>query len=235
MWNNIAKGIVVGLITGMPLGPIGAMCLKATLSKGSLYGLTSGLGAAIADSILAILAILGASLVSNFIFQNQIYFHFFGGIILIALGVFMFLDKQTKIEKEKEIDISNLLKVSLGTFLIGLINPSTIITFFAVFSSPTFSHFKVGFSAKALVVLGVFLGSMLWWFALIVGAAIFKEKMNLKRIRTVNKVISVLIILSGVYLFLIASSFSSFIGPTYLQKKLFRILLNIKARIPHYR
>jgi threonine/homoserine/homoserine lactone efflux protein len=235
MWNNIAKGIVVGLITGMPLGPIGAMCLKTTLSKGSLYGLTSGLGAAIADSILAILAILGASLVSSFIFHNQRYFHLFGGIILIVLGVFMFLHKENKIEKDKEIDISSLLKVSLGTFLIGLINPSTIITFFAVFSSPTFSRFKVDITAKALVVLGVFLGSMLWWFALIVGVAIFKEKMDLKRIETVNKIISTLIVLSGIYVFLIGTSFSAYIGPTYLQKKLFHIFLNIKARIPHYK
>jgi threonine/homoserine/homoserine lactone efflux protein len=235
MWSNIAKGIVIGLITGMPLGPIGALCLKATLSKGSLHGLTSGLGSAMADSMLAILAVLGSSIISSFVFKNQTYFHFFGGIILIFLGIHMFLAKEAKAVKEKDIDIGNLFKVFLSTFILALINPATILTFFAVFTSSGFSYINVSSIDKIVLIIGVFFGSMIWWLILIIAIAIFKEKMELRKIKTVNKVISVLITLSGIYMFLTVSNYSEYIGPTYLQGKLFEIFLHIKGKIPYYK
>ncbi|WP_242649464.1 hypothetical protein [Clostridium kluyveri] len=46
MLLNLFRGILIGLITGMPTGPIGAICLKNTIAFGNTYGLVSGLGSA---------------------------------------------------------------------------------------------------------------------------------------------------------------------------------------------
>jgi threonine/homoserine/homoserine lactone efflux protein len=218
MLDFFAKGIVVGLLTGIPVGPVGAMCLKTALSKGSRYGLLSGVSSAIADSILAILAVLGFSLISGFVYENETYFHLFGGIILIVIGVHMFLSKEKKHVKERKIDLGSMIKISVSTFLVAFINPSTIITFFAIFSSSRFLYNNISFLNKVFLIAGVFLGCMLWWFVLIIAAAIFREKMDFRKIKLVNKIISILLIVSGIYVFLDASKLSQYIDPSKLLK-----------------
>lgn len=59
------KGIVLGFSIAAPVGPIGILCIRKTLQFGRLSGLFYGLGAAIADSIYAILAAFGLTFVSD--------------------------------------------------------------------------------------------------------------------------------------------------------------------------
>ncbi|HZJ74827.1 MAG TPA: lysine transporter LysE, partial [Perlabentimonas sp.] len=47
------KGILVGLLASIPLGPIGIICIQRTVNKGKLSGFLSGIGAASADTIFA--------------------------------------------------------------------------------------------------------------------------------------------------------------------------------------
>ena len=43
------KGIAIGFFMAIPIGPIGIMCIRKTLTEGRLSGLIIGLGAATAD------------------------------------------------------------------------------------------------------------------------------------------------------------------------------------------
>jgi threonine/homoserine/homoserine lactone efflux protein len=43
------KGILIGFATAVPVGPIGILCIRKTLTDGRLPGLMIGLGAATAD------------------------------------------------------------------------------------------------------------------------------------------------------------------------------------------
>jgi len=52
----LIKGIIVGLLASIPLGPIGVLCIQRTINKGRLSGFLSGLGAATADTIFATIA-----------------------------------------------------------------------------------------------------------------------------------------------------------------------------------
>src|SRR5439155_1280834 len=40
------KGIVVGIVIAVPVGPVGVMCVRRTVIEGKLAGFVSGLGAA---------------------------------------------------------------------------------------------------------------------------------------------------------------------------------------------
>ena len=44
------KGIVVGIVIAVPVGPVGVMCIRRTVFEGKLAGFVSGLGAATADA-----------------------------------------------------------------------------------------------------------------------------------------------------------------------------------------
>ncbi len=46
----LLKGLAIGFSIAAPVGPIGVLVIKRTLSQGRVYGLLSGLGAASADS-----------------------------------------------------------------------------------------------------------------------------------------------------------------------------------------
>ncbi|MDP4087825.1 MAG: LysE family transporter [Bacillota bacterium] len=235
MLNYITKGIIIGLITGMPLGPIGAVCLRTTLTSGAVYGLVSGLGSAIADSIYATVASVGMAFVAHFILQNKLYLHFGGGLVLIAYGIHMYHSRQKTLETKRKIHGGTLFKSFISTLLLALANPATIFSFVVVFTSSRLSHISRMPYSRTLLILGVFIGSMLWWLILVLGASSLESKFNIKNINFINRILGSIIILSGFVMFLSASNLSRYIMPPILHTKLFEIFLNIKARFPFHK
>ncbi|MGD9978486.1 MAG: hypothetical protein AB7S54_11200, partial [Bacteroidales bacterium] len=63
----LIKGIIIGLMASIPLGPIGVLCIQRTINKGKISGFFSGLGAATADTIFAAIAGFSLSFIINFI------------------------------------------------------------------------------------------------------------------------------------------------------------------------
>ena len=45
----IFRGILIGLMVSVPLGPMGVLIIQKTLQKGALAGFVAGMGAACAD------------------------------------------------------------------------------------------------------------------------------------------------------------------------------------------
>ncbi len=62
------KGIVVGAVIAVPVGPVGILCLRRTIFDGRLSGLVSGLGAATADALFGAIAAFGITFVSDWLF-----------------------------------------------------------------------------------------------------------------------------------------------------------------------
>ena len=81
------KGLVIGLIMCAPIGPIAAMCIDRTLKMGTLHGVVSGLGSAVADVFYSLVAILGLGIISLVLVKEQILFRFFGGLFLVYIGL----------------------------------------------------------------------------------------------------------------------------------------------------
>ncbi|MDK1482844.1 LysE family transporter, partial [Sinorhizobium sp. 6-117] len=53
------KGLLLGLAIAAPVGPIGALCISRTLTRGFWAGVAGGLGTALADAAYAMLAAVG--------------------------------------------------------------------------------------------------------------------------------------------------------------------------------
>lgn len=181
----LLKGIILGFSIAAPVGPIGILCIRKTLQFGRLSGLFSGLGAAVADSIYGVIAAFGLSLVSNFLLAGQFWLRLIGGAFLIYLGVKTFLAKPTV--KEREVSHKTLTKDFISTFFLTITNPMTIISYLAVFAGLGISNSTSTAIDATWLVVGVFLGSSLWWLILSEGVTLFRKKVSEQVMTWINR------------------------------------------------
>ena len=193
----ILKGLVLGFSIAAPVGPIGVLCIRRTLTNGFRSGLMSGLGAATADAFYGTIAAAGLTLVADFLVKQQIWLGFLGGSFLIYLGIKTF---RTPPQPED----SAAGKDSPGgnyfsTLLLTLSNPMTIFMFAAIFGGMSVQA-GVAFRYNAfLLVLGVFTGSALWWLSLSAAVSLLREKVNARLMVWVNRLAGAVITGFGVF------------------------------------
>lgn len=189
------KGIFIGFAMAVPVGPIGIMCIRKTLTEGQLRALIIGLGAATADLLYGCVAAFGLTVVSNTLVGQRIWIRLVGGTLLVFLGIRTF--RAHPANPNIPINNSGMLRSYLTTVFLTLTNPLTIFVFIAVFAALGLGSGLGQFSASALVV-GVFIGSWLWFLSLSSGVRLFRKKLDSVGLRWVNKIAGMLIIVSGV-------------------------------------
>lgn len=197
----IIKGIIIGISVSAPLGPIGMLCLQRTLNKGKFVGFVSGIGAAFADTFYAVLAGFGVSLISNFLNTYQIYFRVIGGAILLFLGIHMYFTNPAK-QFRNPVRKKNMVGYFVSTFALTISNPLTVIFFGAVFAAFVTTTTNI---ETLLLILGVFIGAIAWWFAIVSITNIFRNKIKLRNLYWINKFTSI-----GIIIFAIFASISVF-------------------------
>jgi len=193
--TDFLKGIFIGFAMAIPIGPIGIMCIRKTLTEGRLRGLIIGLGAATADLLYGCVAAFGLTIISNTLISQRIWIRLVGGALLLFLGVRTFRAQPT--DPKFRIHSSGMLASYLYTVFLTLTNPLTIFAFIAVFAALGLGSGLGYFSASALVA-GVFIGSCLWFLLLSSGVTLFRKKLDLVGLRWVNRIAGILIIISGV-------------------------------------
>jgi threonine/homoserine/homoserine lactone efflux protein len=159
---------VVGFAIAAPVGPVGILCIRKALADGRIAAFIAGLGAAVADTFYGAVAGLGLTFVSEFLQAHKVLLSVVGGAFLIVLGI-------ATVRKEPVIlptgtSHVGLVKDFLSSFTITLTNPGTVIAFMAIFASFSVVSFEKDAADASLLILGVFVGSSLWW-ATLAGAA----------------------------------------------------------------
>ena len=190
------RGVSLGFSIAAPVGVIGVLCINRTLVQGSIVGLVSGLGAATADAIYGCIAGFGLTFISSFAVNQQFWLHSIGGIFLCYLGIKTFLVKPAKQEVAVR-SSSGLLSAYISTFFLTLTNPMTIVAFLAIFSGLGLANTNSNYISTAVLVLGVFIGSSLWWLLLSSGVSCLRTKFNLKKLRLFNYVSGIIITVFG--------------------------------------
>jgi threonine/homoserine/homoserine lactone efflux protein len=87
------RGLVIGFSIAAPVGPIGVLCIRRTLSDGRSAGFLCGLGAASADAVYGCVAALGLTSVSGFLVDQQLLLRLGGGVFLLYLGLRTFRER----------------------------------------------------------------------------------------------------------------------------------------------
>jgi threonine/homoserine/homoserine lactone efflux protein len=84
-WTLI-KGMGLGLAIAAPVGPIGLLCIRRSLTQGQLIGLVTGLGAATADGLYGCIAGFGLTAVADLLVSHTQAMQLIGGLVLCYLG-----------------------------------------------------------------------------------------------------------------------------------------------------
>jgi threonine/homoserine/homoserine lactone efflux protein len=171
------RGLLLGFSIAAPVGPIGVLCIRRTLADGRLAGFCSGLGAATADATYGAVAAMGLTAISSALVNRQDWLRLIGGVFLCYLGWRTLRTMPATRAAETLQRGRGLLGMYASTLGLTLTNPTTILSFAAVFAGMGFAGRDSGGTLTAvLLVLGVFLGSGVWWLILSGGVALARER-----------------------------------------------------------
>ena len=191
----LLQGLVIGLSIAAPVGPIGVLCIRRTLAEGRVSGLVSGLGAATADAIYGCVAGFGLTFISDLLVGQQTWFRLVGGAFLCYLGVKTFISQVA--EEAAPAQGKGLVGGYASTLALTLTNPMTILSFAAVYAGLGLAEGAAG--AAGVLVLGVFVGSALWWLTLSSVVGLFRHRFGLGVMRWVNRISGVVIAGFGLF------------------------------------
>jgi threonine/homoserine/homoserine lactone efflux protein len=188
------KGLIIGFAMAVPIGPVGILCIRKTLSEGHSRGAVIGTGAATADALYAGMAAFGLTFISDVIAANQFWFRLIGGGVLLFLGIrtYFATPKDPKFRYEH----SGVLRSFLYSFLLVITNPVTVFAFIAVFAAFGLGH-GLNILSASILVAGVFIGSHLWFIILSAIATKFRHKLDTEGFRWVNRIAGILILFSA--------------------------------------
>ena len=196
------KGIIIGLLISAPLGPIGIMCIQRTLNRGYMAGFVSGLGAAAADIIFAVIAGFGLSIIINFIEEKHLYFQILGGIFVLYIGYRIFSTNPVKQLRLQRLNKTRLSQDFASIFLLTISNPMAIFLFIAIMAALKVANDLLSFFELSTMISGIAGGAILWWFILASVANRFRQRIRLKSIWWLNKITGSVVFLFGLMVIL---------------------------------
>jgi threonine/homoserine/homoserine lactone efflux protein len=194
------KGLIIGASVSAPVGPIGLLCINRSLTEGRLRGFVSGLGAATADMFFCIIAGFGFTFVSRFLEEQALWISLVGACGLLFLGIRIFFSRPE--EKSCAVTGGDLAHVYVSTCVLTLINPVTILFFVALFTTLGVTLTHEDHLSLALLIVGVLVGAVLWWFLLTGCVSLLHRKLTQETMRWVNRISGTIVMVLGLLAFL---------------------------------
>jgi threonine/homoserine/homoserine lactone efflux protein len=186
------KGMIVGFLIAVPVGPINVLCVRRTIIHGRLAGIVSGLGSAGADTLFGAIAVLGLAALEGVMFAERFWIALVGAAMLIVLGIRTLLSPPP--QPSSAPDPTSLLGDFTSTFVLTLTNPITILSFLGIFGAFGIQSDDMIDQYDGMLLLGLFLGSTVWWLLLTGVIGVFHGHFNETGLRWANRVAGVLIL-----------------------------------------
>lgn len=222
----IASGLIIGVLIAAPVGPVNIVCIQRTIERGFWGGFAAGLGAVLADGVIASIAAFGITAISGVMSTYQQEIQLIGGLIMVAFGIKLYRAKPKlgiptrtswaqlrrivdwvpeRLRPALRFQIWRILphaSVIPQTFFLTITNPGAILGLFAIFGGlgSVIGGFKNYFEALTLVV-SVMAGSLLWWAGLSRLIEKLRYRINENRLKIINQVAGVALLAFGGLLF----------------------------------
>ena len=208
----LIEGVLIGLMVAVPVGPLGLLCINRALTMGALCGLVSGLGVASGDALAAGIVALGISLISGFLIDHQILLRLVGGVLLCCIGVKIYKTRPKQEPPPSNVNVNGLFGAYVTTFLLTLSNPVTVLSFIGIYAGWGVASLSGHYVAAAVLTLGVFAGSTLWWIALFVALTMFRHKFTLEVVGRIHRISGAVIAGAGFIVLLSLSPLKTALG-----------------------
>jgi len=177
------KGLAFGFLLAAAVGPMWVLCFRRTLASGTLAGIASGMGIAVADGFYGAVAAFGLTAISGLLLGYRFWLGLAGAAFLLYLGIRTLAARP--VQEKAEAAPQSLGAAFLSTLGLTLTNPPTILAFAAIFAGLGLAS-STDYGAAARVVTGVFLGSAAWWLILAGAAARLRHRMGPRLARGIN-------------------------------------------------
>lgn len=173
--HSAAIGFGLGFLVALQLGPMSLFLVRSTLRGGLPAGLGVGAGIATVDGIYAAAGSAGAAAVLQ-VAGVRTAFGLLGALAIAWLGV-----RALRAARQASADSDEQAATSAGTAFRTSVaataaNPLTILSWAAVFAAAPAS------TQPALLVAGVFLGSLAWVVALALAVAAVRRAVSVRAI-----------------------------------------------------
>jgi threonine/homoserine/homoserine lactone efflux protein len=195
----LLKGMLVGVVIAVPVGPVGILCIRRTILDGRLAGLFSGLGAATADSFFGIVAGFGLTVVSDWLFHYQDFLRVGAAGFLLYVGISSLMTDPVA-RRRSDSDPEGLFGDFASTFALTITNPVTVLSFLAIFGAIGFTGEEATLSHAAVLVAGVWIGSFVWWVGLIAATGLLRVPFQRQHLVWINRGSGGILVFAGVML-----------------------------------
>ena len=209
----IVKGLLIGIVASAPMGPVGILCVQCTLNKGRIYGLITGLGAAVSDIIYALITGYGLSFIYDFIHNRTALFwlQLIGAALMFVFGVHTFRTNPAKNTHNVSRNKSSLVQNGVTGFFLAFSNPLLVLLFLALFTPFNFMLPELALYNQFIGYAAIFGGAMLWWLFITYVVSKLRERFDVRGVWMINKVIGTLVMIgSFIGMILIATGIYSF-------------------------
>ena len=189
----LARGIGLGFVIAAAVGPISLLTIRRTLAHGQGYGLASGVGVALADGTYGGIAAFGLTAITSLLVGSRTLLALVGGAFLVYLAIRTITSAPRTAASAEE--RPGLLGACASIFALTMTNPMTILSFAGIFAAAGLSGHG-GWEA-ALLTLGVFLGSLLWWLLLTTVVARLRTRVTPRVLTWVNRLSGAALLVFG--------------------------------------
>lgn len=125
-------GYVVGILTTAPVGPVNIMAIQHAVRGGFRQGVYVGLGAVVADTIYAAVAIFGVSAVTTFVEGQFDLIEIVGGALLIVFGIKIW-NTHPHLTSDGNGRDHGFIGDATAAFFMAITNPGAVLAFIAIF------------------------------------------------------------------------------------------------------
>jgi threonine/homoserine/homoserine lactone efflux protein len=189
----LARGLAIGFTVAAAVGPISLLTIRRTLAHGRLYGLVSGLGVALADASYGGIAAFGLTAVTSILVGARVALGLIGGLFLVWLAIRTIRAEPAAVAEAD--DRPGLAGAFLSIYGLTMTNPMTILSFAGIFAGLGLAGH--GGAEAALLTLGVFLGSTLWWVVLTAVVGRLRSRVTPRALGWVNRISGAALLVFG--------------------------------------
>lgn len=191
------KALIAGFAIAAPIGPASILTMRRAASN-TASGVFSGLGAATADVVHAVLAILGVAAVADLIVSHGWAMR--GGAAIALLGMAVFSFRKRRDGPPAPVSALSLASDWASSLALTVMNPGTLLGFVAIFAGLGIAVRPDSAMEYVFVIGGVLLGSVLWWMGLALGSRLVGARLRPVHLRWIDRVTGALFLIGGVAL-----------------------------------
>jgi len=200
MAEALLKGLALGLILALSVGPVIFTIIKQSLNNGHRGGFAFIVGVWLSDLVLVVVSNFFSQLVTELL-EHKRLIGYLGSSFLVALGIFYVFFKKVKIKETDGSEIRfrkrDLARITLSGFLINTLNPSVILFWLVNATAFSITH---TLRQRIIIFSTCLLLNMVADVGKVMMAGKLRQRLTAHNISIINKISGSILVVFGVAL-----------------------------------